>query len=651
MRGRVSPRNVMTTLTMPRRLMRPVATRPARRSTAIGLVAGLAAGILLLIAASIAIGMMNEDRVMPGVSVAGVDVGGLGPAEAEARLAAELPSLSIGTATVVVDEIEHVVSFEDLGRRYELDATVADAMGVARDGNPLAAGIARLRTLVHPTTVGVSVHPFDNAAVDRVATTLSELAEIAPVDATVVANGAEFDATRSQDGRALSPEAVRSALAAQLETADPANVRIRLEPTSVAPQVTSSEAWRASLLAERTARPMRLTVPGAEGDEDLASLALAPATIAAWITFEPADEGGLTVQIDDSAVAASVAGLAEVIDQEAVNARFSVAGGGLGGVIAGQTGRHLLVDESAQAVLAALEGRATGAWAGSVALNVTVDAPALTTAQAEAALPQMRMVSTWTTNYVSGPSNGFSANISIPAWDLDGYTLAPGQWFSFWEGIGPVTRERGYTDGGVILNGRSQPTGALAGGICSTSTTLFNAAMRFGLEIGDRAAHYYYIDRYPLGLDATVSIIDGWVQDMTFRNDTEHPIVIRGFGSPGQVTFQLWSVPNGRTVALSPASTWDHVAAGDSSRVDPSMAPGTSRRIESPINGFKSSVSRVVRDANGNVLHENTWYSDYHAVTGIVVTGPSGSAEAPPADSGTAGTGGTATTPAGGVAP
>ena len=29
------------------------------------------------------------------------------------------------------------------------------------------------------------------------------------------------------------------------------------------------------------------------------------------------------------------------------------------------------------------------------------------------------------------------------------------------------------------------------------------------------------------------------MQDMTFRNDTDNPIVIRGFGGNGSVTFQV----------------------------------------------------------------------------------------------------------------
>ncbi|HEX9609861.1 MAG TPA: hypothetical protein VGA26_03695, partial [Candidatus Limnocylindria bacterium] len=126
----------MTTLTVPRRLMLPVATRPARRSLAIGFGAGLLAGLLLLVSMSLAVGLANAGRIMPGVRVAGVDVAGLDRAGAEARLAAQLPSLSAGSATLVVDEIEQVVGYDELGRRYELDEMAEAALAVTRDGNP-----------------------------------------------------------------------------------------------------------------------------------------------------------------------------------------------------------------------------------------------------------------------------------------------------------------------------------------------------------------------------------------------------------------------------------------------------------------------------------------------------------------------------------
>ena len=611
--------------------MRPMATRPTGRSFLIGLGGGLLAALMLLIAASLAVGIMSADRVMPGVRVAGVDVGGLDRAAVEARLGSELPSLSTGSATVVVEEIEERISYRDLGRRYELAAMVDAAFSVARDGDPLTDGISRLRALVYPTTVAPVVHAYDEAAMDRVAVTLSERAEVAPVDATIVRDGARFDVTAAIDGRTLDPADVRAALATSLALANPSDVRVAVEPEVVPAEISSAEAWRAARLATRTAIGLRLTIPGAAEDPELhAALTLGRDAVAAWVVFDPSDDGGLAVGIDAEAVTAAVQALAAVIDQEAVGASFSVAAGGLSGVIPGQDGRQLLVQESADALVAALQGRAAGTPTASLALNVNVTEPALTTAEAEAAFPQMQVVSSWTTTFVPGISNGFGANILIPARDIDGTTVAPGDWFSFWGAVGPVTTARGYTYGGAIINGRSEPQGALAGGICSTSTTLFNAAMRAGLEIGERENHYYYINRYPVGLDATVFKSDGLVQDLTFRNDTDSPVVVRGFGSGGQVTFQIWSVPTGRTVALSAPYVTDRRAAIDTTQVDPTMAPGTSRRIESVNDGFNATITRTVRDASGNVIHQNTWFSDYRPVNGIVLTGPAAAAEAPP---------------------
>jgi vancomycin resistance protein YoaR len=250
------------------------------------------------------------------------------------------------------------------------------------------------------------------------------------------------------------------------------------------------------------------------------------------------------------------------------------------------------------------------------------------------------MISSWTTYYIPGEGNGFGANINIPAFDIDGRNLAPGEWMSFWGSIPAPSVERGYTYGGAIINGRSTQGVALAGGICSTSTTLFNAALRAGLEMGTRLNHFYYIDRYPDGLDATVSIMDGWTQDMTFRNDTDNPIVIRGFGGNGSVTFQVWSVPLERSVVITDPVTSNHRRAIDTTVVDDSMAPGSSRRVEFPHDGHDVSRSRLVYDAAGNLIHRNDYFSSYATVNGIVAVGPGGGSSSSDGEGATAGGGG-----------
>ena len=617
----------MTTVTIPRRIALPFPSGSARRAALIGFVAILATGVLAFAAVSAAVGLTTGAAALPGVSVGGVSLAGLDRAEAADVLARGLPSLSSGQALLSADGEEFAVSYEELGRRHDLDAMVDAAFRVGRDGGFLADAVLRVRSLIHPTALPPLVHAYDPAALRAAAARIASAVTTEPVEALVEREGTETSVQPSHDGRALQAAEVEAAIAAAVTNTDPADVRLSVPVTVTLPNVDTATATAAATAAEAMMADLALAIPGAAEDE---AMTLTADEIASWVTFGPKGDEPYVASVDRLALAAAVLALRDEIDRDPVNARIAVAGSGLGGVIAGLDGRELEVQRAVTDLEAALAGRAAGASLPELSLPVVLTEPALTTAAAQEALPQMQLVSSWTTNYVPNDGNGFGANISIGAWDLDGYNIAPGEWFSFWGGIGPVTLERGYKYGGAIINGRSVPNGALAGGICSTSTTLFNAAMRFGLEIGERENHFYYIDRYPTGLDATVAIVNNDVTDMTFRNDTDHPVVIRGYGSPGRVTFQIWSVPNGRQVVLGAPIISNQRAAIETRQLVSSMAPGSARRVEFPHNGFDVSVTRTVYAGDGSVVHQNTWFSDYRPVNGITLVGPA--LPAPPPD-------------------
>jgi vancomycin resistance protein YoaR len=248
--------------------------------------------------------------------------------------------------------------------------------------------------------------------------------------------------------------------------------------------------------------------------------------------------------------------------------------------------------------------------------------PKISNEQAAAIAPRMTRISTWTTRFVVGEKNGFGNNIVLPARYINGTVVRPGQVFDFWQAVGPVTPARGFLPGGIIQNGRTNPTGAIAGGICSTSTTLFNAAVRGGFQILERSPHYYYITRYPLGLDATVSKSGGVsTQNMRFRNDTGVPIYIRGTAGAGWVRFDIYSLPTGRTVTFSKPSVSNVRRAVDRVIRTSELRSGTSRRDEHPANGMDVVVIRTVRDSRGAVIHSDRFVSHYKRVDGILLIG------------------------------
>jgi vancomycin resistance protein YoaR len=193
--------------------------------------------------------------------------------------------------------------------------------------------------------------------------------------------------------------------------------------------------------------------------------------------------------------------------------------------------------------------------------------------------------------------------------------------FDFIDTTGPFTRGNGYTDGAAIQGGRTKLDGVLGGGLCSASTTLFNAVARAGLQIDERHNHAYYITRYPVGLDATIWENGGIRKSFRFTNDTAYPVVLRGYYSPGRVTFEVWGVPDGRRAKFSHPDVRNEKQATTYIQYTDALPPGKTKHVEFKTAGFESTVVRTVTDANGVVIHQDTFYSDYVKVDGVYQVG------------------------------
>lgn len=236
----------------------------------------------------------------------------------------------------------------------------------------------------------------------------------------------------------------------------------------------------------------------------------------------------------------------------------------------------------------------------------------------------MVLLGSWTTHFIPSVLNGNGVNIRVPAQRLDGTIVKPGQLFQFIDSIEPVT-EPPFAKGAFIRNGQfvlDPEKGILGGGMCSASTTLFNAALRAGLKIVERHNHAVYISRYPVGLDATVFSTgqsDG--QDVKFVNDTGHNIVIKAVGAKRKVVFQVWGVDDGRSVKLSDPVVTNIVKAPDLYEYTDDLPAGDTHRSQARYDGFHSSVTRTVLDRNGNVIWSDTFNSSYRMLSGIILLG------------------------------
>jgi vancomycin resistance protein YoaR len=381
--------------------------------------------------------------------------------------------------------------------------------------------------------------------------------------------------------------------------------------------------------------PLTITVAGKTQTIDAA-------TIKGWTHLDPAGAGQWTLTVENAPIDQWVSVLKGDVDVKATDAGYTFEGNQA--VVTPDTaGIALDATAASAAIFDALTARANGTAADTVALATTSVAPEFTANEAQALVSQVKRLSTWTTHYDASNHNGFGQNIRRPTNLIDGTVVLPGETFDYLAVAGPITVKNGYTDGAAIIHGNSVLDGVLGGGLCSSSTTLFNAALRAGFDIGERRNHAYYIDRYPVGLDATIWVNGSYEQSMSFTNDSQYPILIRGINRHNAVTFSIYGVPDGRHVDLSPAKVtaekpaWtQYVYTNDITQV----APGVHKRVEFPFKGFDSSVERVVSAADGSVLHDDTFRSSYRRVIGEVLIGwqpgdpPPGTVEEPnkPAD-------------------
>jgi len=493
-------------------------------------------------------------------------------------------------------------------------------MAAGRDASLPSRVVSQLGQALHGVTLTPHVLMDQQKLAAAVSTALAPLAQ-SPVDATIAMADGAVVTTPALDGAAVDPAPVIATAAAALSNADaPSQVVVPVATTPVPPTVTDAAVQAAATRAAQIIGPVTVRF----GKQ---SWVLKAPTVRSWIGFTTGADGSVQVTVDATKIPKALASVGKKIARPATSAVFLRAKSGkIVGVVASSDGRQLDTAATSQAIAAALLARAPRTAAAPVAATTGPVAPKLTTAQAKLKAPVLSLLGSWTTWFPISNHNFFGANIWIPAQIINGTLVAPGQTFDWWGAVGAVTPARGFGPGGVIQGNHTDPTGALGGGMCSSSTTLFNAALRAGLQMGARANHLYYINRYPLGLDATVWKIGGAVQDMSFTNDMRTPILILGIktvgsGGRGFVTYQIWGTPDGRTVSLSAPFVSNVVQATTNIQYVATLPHGVRQQTEYPSNQMDVSVSRVVRDRGGHVIHSEVWQSHYVLWNGIIQVG------------------------------
>ena len=228
------------------------------------------------------------------------------------------------------------------------------------------------------------------------------------------------------------------------------------------------------------------------------------------------------------------------------------------------------------------------------------------------------LISAYTTQTTK--NNNRNTNIQLSAQAINGKTVLPGEIFSFNGATGERTAARGYREAPAITGGQSKDE--VGGGVCQTSSTLFNAVARADLEIIERNPHAWpshYIDK---GLDATVN----WPGlDFKFRNNTDQPIFIVAGYKNRKVTVKIYGMSLGAGVRIDLESELVRTIPqpeGVNYVVNTALAPGESKKTVTGRTGYEVNTWKVWYQGNQETRREILFKTTYKAYQETVEYNP-----------------------------
>ncbi|MCX7445646.1 VanW family protein [Corynebacterium sp. P7003] len=539
------------------------------------IVLGVLAGALVLFCAVYGADyLLSKGKVPRGVTVAGVDIGGMAPEDAGARLSGELDASLASPVTVTAGAADSVLDPVHAGLRPNWAATVAAA------GEQPLDPVERFRGLFGEREVGI-VSDVDDAALDAEIERLTAELMIPPTEGGVSLEAGEVRVTEPVSGQDVDPELLRERITTDWLNPDGVHATVTVTEPVIGEKEVSTVAGGPAAAAV-SGPVVAHGIDGVDG--------VIPVERMGEVVQFRRDGDALRTDVDvDLARDILLENLAGT-EVPVKNARISFTGGGRT-VTPHSDGRTL----DREALMDGLRERITGREPKEFDARYTDEPASFTTADAEKATFD-ETVSEFTT---TGFSYASGVNIRRVAQMVDGAVVAPGQVFSLNGYTGPRGTAQGFVESGIILNGHADT--AVGGGISQFATTLYNAAYFAGFDDVAHTPHSYYISRYPAGREATV--FEGLI-DLQFRNNSPYPVMINASTGDNSVTVTMTgvktvnveSVPGGRWAETRPT----RITLTDDNCVPSSGAPG-----------FTTSDTRIIRDLNGSEIDRQSQTTVY----------------------------------------
>jgi len=555
----------------------------------------LLVGLLVLVGGGYAAAYAAAGDSLPRLTtISGVQVGGMSATEAQAELEAELSERVDAPIPVLVDGRRSTVTPRQAGLSVDYAASVAEAGG-GRSWAPA--------DLWNHYTGGDDLDAVVTVDEARMTATVERLVAEAgtpPRDGAIRFTRGGVKVVDPVLGEQVDPDEARAALEAAYLQED---ATAELTLSSATPEIDEADVQAAldEFANPALSAPVTLVF-------DRSRVRLLPREFAPALAMEA--EGGELVPALDKKKLIALVDSAISKDGAPVDASFRVVDGKPEVVPSkpGVTYRPADVSDAFLDLVRKPEGRR------EQQVKATVAEAEFTTKEAKA-LGITERVSTFTTYYPYAEYRNI--NIGRAAELVNGTVLEPGDIFSLNDTVGERTRENGFTEGFIISDGIFKED--LGGGVSQMATTTFNAMFFAGLKDIEHKPHSFYIDRYPVGREATVA----WGSvDLRFQNDTDHGVLIQAHVTPATPATQ-----GVVTVGMYSTKVWD-ITASTSERYN--YTEEQTRVLRTPdcypndgYAGFDVDVTRHFRKAGSDTLdHDEVFHTTYTPSDTVVCKPP-----------------------------
>jgi vancomycin resistance protein YoaR len=590
----------------------------------ISLVFGVIIFILLVAGMITLYEIYHTDQVYPGVTVAGVDLSGMGHEQAAVLLAKKADFPEHGRILFRDDDRIWLASPAELGFELDLEVTLNAAFQIGRQGGLLSRFQDQFDSLYHGKNLAPQ-YVFNAHEAEKYLQNIALEIDQPTIEASLSLEGIEVVVQDSQVGRNVEVWETIEALTSQLQSLRDGEVPLVITET---PPVIMEVEEQAQFARQILSSPLVLSVPNPD-ELDNGPWTFSPEIVAEMVTIKRVNspEGDhYQVTLDAGLLEDFLIDISPLFVREKENARmiFNDETRQLEVLKSASIGRELDIDGTIQDIN---EQLAKGEH--QVQLQMIYLEPDIVDDVSAEELGIRELVGE-ATSYFYGSSRERLQNIRTASARFHGLMVPPGATFSMAEALGTISLDEGYAEALIIYAGRTIQ--GVGGGVCQVSTTLFRTIFFSGYPIVERHPHAYRVRFYEqtpdgrydsqlAGLDAAVYVP---VVDLKFTNDTPNWLLMETYvrADGNALTWKFYSTSDGRSVEWSSTGLRNIKPPPDPLyEENPNLQAGEIKQVDWAVEGAEVTVTRnVMRD--GELYIKDTIYTRYLPWKAVYQYGP-----------------------------